>query len=161
METVLARKTKPLGFTEIKQWLRHRHPMILIDRVLDYEPNVFLEAILAVSGHDDVLAGHFPERAIYPGSQLIQAFSQCGIILMQLSTQKLQDDEVTVVGSINSRFYKVIVPGDLVRFSVKVDRLYTDTLFFSGKASVDGEKVAAFKATIVKRPVSTLGNPLW
>src|SRR3954467_8173677 len=80
------RVPRTLGFTELKSWLRHRHPMVMLDRVTDYEPGQFLNARLAVSGSLDFVAGHFPERAIFPGSHLIQALSQAAIILFQLNT---------------------------------------------------------------------------
>ena len=51
-----------MGFSELRSWLRHRHPMVFLDRVLDYEPAQFLTATVAVSGALDVMAGHFPER---------------------------------------------------------------------------------------------------
>jgi len=152
---------KTMGFTELKKWLRHRHPMIMVDRIIDYEPHEFLTALLNVSGSMDCIAGHFPERAIYPGSNLIQAFSQCGIILLQLCSSKLKDDEVTVVGSINTRFYKVVVPGDTVILHLKVDKQIQNLFYFSGTATVEGERVCAFKFSIARMLVKDLGDPLW
>nr|WP_275938398.1 hypothetical protein [Pectobacterium brasiliense] len=56
-----------MGFTELKGWLRHRHPMVYLDRVLDYEPGKYIKTLMAVSGQTDAIAGHFPERAIFSG----------------------------------------------------------------------------------------------
>ncbi|SEH02923.1 3-hydroxyacyl-[acyl-carrier-protein] dehydratase [Nonomuraea solani] len=150
-----------LGFSEIKQWLRHRHPMIYIDRVLDYVPGESLRSMLAVSGTMDAIAGHFPERAIYPGSHLIQAIAQSGIILYQLSTSKLADDEITLIGSVQARFQRIVVVGDQVIFNVRADRLTGDTFHFSCRATVDGEPAAAFRGSLVKVTVEQLGRRLW
>ncbi|TDD61629.1 beta-hydroxyacyl-ACP dehydratase [Kribbella antibiotica] len=150
-----------MGFTEIKSWLRHRHPMLFLDRVLDYEPGVKIVAGLAVSAQMDAIAGHFPERAIFPASHLSQAFAQAGIVLFQLSTSKLRDDELTLVGAMNSRFLKIIVPGDHVVISVTADRLMGDTFFFSGRATVEGTTVAAFRANLVRRDVADMGQQWW
>ncbi|MGW7595808.1 3-hydroxyacyl-ACP dehydratase FabZ family protein, partial [Streptomyces rubiginosohelvolus] len=79
---------RTMGFTELKSWLRHRHPMVYLDRILDYEPGVRLRSSLSVSGTMDVIAGHFPDRAVFPASHLTQAFAQSGIILYQLSTSR-------------------------------------------------------------------------
>lgn len=152
---------RTMGFTEIKSWLRHRHPMLFLDRVLDYEPGERLVAGLAVSAQMDAISGHFPERAIFPASHLGQAFAQAGIILFQLSTSRLKDDELTLVGAMNSRYLKVVVPGDTVLIKVSVDRLVGDTLFFSGRATVDGTPVAAFRANLVRRNVADMGEQLW
>lgn len=150
-----------MGFTEIKQWLRHRHPMIYIDRVLDYEPGVRFRSMMAVSGTMDAIAGHFPERAIFPGSHLLQAFAQSGIIFYQLSTSKLDDDELTLIGSAQSRFMKPVVPGDTVIFDLKCDKLYGRSFHFSCRATVDGVLVAAFRGSLVRTKVADLGRQLW
>src|SRR3569832_1630345 len=121
--TEVERQPKPLGFTALRQWLRHRHPMILLDRITDHAPGKFLEALISISGNVDCIAGHFPERAIYPGSNLMQANAQAGIILYQMSTSMLAEDELTLIGSVDSRFFKVVVPGDQVLMRLEATRL--------------------------------------
>jgi 3-hydroxyacyl-[acyl-carrier-protein] dehydratase len=151
----------PLGFTALKEWLRHRHPMIALDRVTDHEPGRFLTALVAVSGGLDVMAGHFPERAVYPGSQMIQAFAQCGIILFQMSTSRLADDEMTVVSSVEARFFRAVVPGDQLALHVTLERLVQDSCFLRGRATVDGTRVGAIRLTLKRTPVADLGVSLW
>ncbi|WP_239014669.1 3-hydroxyacyl-ACP dehydratase FabZ family protein [Archangium violaceum] len=155
------RQPKPIGFTALKGWLRHRHPMIYLDRIVDHEPGKFLTALMSVSGSMDCIVGHFPERAIFPGSHLIQAYAQAGIILYQMCTSPLREDELTVIGSVESRFLKPVVPGDQVIFHVTAERLINNLFHFAGKATVDGVRVAAFRASLVRTPVSNMGNPLW
>lgn len=155
------REAKPLGFTELRGWLRHRHPMILLDRILDHEPGDFITALLSVTGKDDCIAGHFPERAIYPGSQLIQAFAQSGIILYQMGTSMLRDDELTLICSVESRFFKIVVPGDQVIFHVKAEQTIKNAFYFSGKATVLSDRVAAFRANLIRVNVADMGSPLW
>ncbi|SEM92797.1 3-hydroxyacyl-ACP dehydratase FabZ family protein [Nonomuraea pusilla] len=152
---------RTLGFTEIKKWLRHRHPMIYIDRVTDYEPGVSLRSLLSVSGNLDAIAGHFPERAIYPGSHLMQAFAQSGIILYLMSTEPLAEDELTLIGSVTARFTKPVVPGDQVVFDVRADRLSGAAFFFSCRAFVGSATVAAFKGTLTRTKVAAMGRQLW
>jgi 3-hydroxyacyl-[acyl-carrier-protein] dehydratase len=152
---------KPIGFTDLKAWLRHRHPMILLDRIVDHEPGEFVTAVVMVSGALDTVAGHFPERAIYPGSNLIQALSQAGIILFQMRTTKLADDELTLVGSVEARFFKLVVPGDMITIDVKAGRLVRNTFQFSGTATVEATRVAAMRATLVRVHEKDVGPPLW
>jgi 3-hydroxyacyl-[acyl-carrier-protein] dehydratase len=154
-------KKRAMGFTELKRWLRHRHPMIYLDRVLDYAPGAFLTSSVMVSGNMDAIAGHFPERAIFPASHLTQAFAQSGIILLQLGTSPLAEDELTLVGSMNARFTRIVVPGDQVVITVEQDRLQEDVLFFSGRATVDGASVAAFRSTLVRVKMADLGKQFW
>lgn len=155
------RTPKPLGFTALKQWLRHRHPMVYLDRIVDHEPGKFLDALISISGNMDCIAGHFPERAIYPGSHLIQSFAQAGIILYQMSTSMLAEDELTLIGSVEARFLKVVVPGDQLLLRVQANRLAGGLFHFTGKAMVGSTRVAAFRASLVRSRVSDLGAPLW
>ncbi|MCP3061170.1 beta-hydroxyacyl-ACP dehydratase [Myxococcus sp. K38C18041901] len=155
------RQPRPLGFTALREWLRHRHPMILLDRIVDHEPGDFLEALVSISGNLDCIAGHFPERAIYPGSNLIQAFAQAGIILYQMSTSPLAEDELTLIGSVESRFLQVVVPGDQVVLRIQKNRLAGGLFVYSGKAMVGTRRVAAFRASLIRAKVSELGSPLW
>jgi 3-hydroxyacyl-[acyl-carrier-protein] dehydratase len=155
------REPRPLGFTALKQWLRHRHPMIFLDRIVDHEPGKFLDALISISGNMDCIAGHFPERAIYPGSNLIQAYAQAGIILYQMSTSMLAEDELTLISSVEARFLKVVVPGDQVLLHVQANRLTSGLFQFSGGARVGENRVAAFRASLVRSKVSQLGSPLW
>lgn len=159
--TATDRSPKTMGFTELKQWLRHRHPMIYLDRVLDHEPGEYLTSLLSVSAQIDAVAGHFPERAIYPASHLSQAFAQSGIILYQLSTTPLADDEITLVGSMKSRFTKIVVPGDQVVFAVRNEGVRANTFQFSCRATVDARPVAAFSGTLIRVKTADLGDPLW
>src|SRR5205823_2926209 len=105
------------------------------------------------------VAGHFPDRAIYPGSNLIQAFAQTGIVLFQMSTSKLSDDELTLVGSIEARFTKLVVPGDTVVFRTHVDRIIGNVFHFSGDARVEPNRVAAFRASLIRVRAEQLGPP--
>lgn len=155
------RPARTMGFTELKGWLRHRHPMVLLDRVLDYEPGEFLTSLLCVSGQSDAIRGHFPERAIYPASHLVQASAQSGIILYQLSTSPLADDELTLVGSVHARFSKIVVPGDQVVFHATCDVVRGKLFEFSCRASVGDAVVAKFKCSLVRVRCEDLGEPLW
>ncbi len=149
-----------LGFSEIKQWLRHRHPMILIDQVTNYVPGVSLEALSAISGSLDCINGHFPGCAVYPGTNLIQAFAQSGIILYQLSTSKLRDDEMTLIGAVQARFFGLVVPGDQVRYYLEVDKIIDNTFHFRGKAMVENKRVGAFRGNLVRIEATKLDTKL-
>lgn len=150
-----------MGFSELKGWLRHRHPMVLLDRVLDYEPGNFVSARLCVSGGLDTLAGHFPERSILPASHLIQAASQAAIILLQVSSTPLAGHELTLVTSCNARFFRLVFPGDCVEVRVELDGNRNQLFSFSAKAMVDQVRVAAFRLGVARVDVATLGVTHW
>lgn len=165
MNEITAQPTTPssrvMGFTELKRWLRHRHPMIFLDRVTDFEPGKSLTALMAVSGQTDAIAGHFPERAVFPASHMMQAISQAGIILFQVSTSPLRQDEITLVGSVKARFTRVVVPGDVLIFNMHCDSLRDDFMTFTCQAEVSGQVVGTLKGSLVRKDISVLGEQLW
>jgi len=156
-----ARESRTMGFTELKGWLRHRHPMVYLDRVLDYEPGEYLTSLMSVSGQTDAIAGHFPERAIFPASHMMQAIAQSAIILLQLSTAPLADDEITLIGSVKARFSRVVVPGDQVIFHTICESLRDKFLTFACRAQVSDQLVAMTKGTLVRVRTADLGKQLW
>ena len=159
--TVAAADPRTMGFTELKGWLRHRHPMVFLDRVLDYAPGEYLKSLMAVSGQTDAISGHFPERAIFPASHMMQAVAQSAIILLQVSTTPLADDEVTLIGSVKSRFTHIVVPGDLVTFDVRCDHLRDDFLTFTCYATVGEHAAGTIKGSIIRKNIADLGEQLW
>ncbi len=161
LEMNIGDRSKMMGFTELKSWLRHKHPMIFLDRITDYKLNESISALVAVSGNTDCIDGHFPERAIFPATHLQQSFCQAAVILLQLSTAKLQSNQMVTVGAMNSRFYKMATPGDLIEIEVVIDRLYSDSLMFSGLAKVNDEKLATIKTTMMRLTLNEGEKQLW
>lgn len=156
-----ARAPRKMGFTELKQWLRHRHPMVYLDRITDYEPGRYLDSLMAVSGQTDAISGHFPERAVFPASHMMQAISQSAIILYQLSSSKLEDDEITLIGSLKSRFTRVVVPGDVIQFHTTIETQHKDFITFNCTAEVEKKPVAKVRGTLLCTKVADLGEQLW
>lgn len=150
-----------MGFSELKTWLRHRHPMIYLDRVLDHEPGVSLTSMLSVSGNMDSIAGHFPERAIFPASNLTQAMAQSAIILLQVSTTRLAEDEITLVGTMKARFTRIVVPGDQVVIATRSDEQNGATFTYTCRATVGSAPVSVCQLTLVRLNVEQLGEQFW
>ncbi|WP_051499102.1 3-hydroxyacyl-ACP dehydratase FabZ family protein [Nocardia sp. BMG51109] len=152
---------RTMGFTELKGWLRHRHPMVFLDRVLDYEPGDYLTSLMVVSGQTDAIAGHFPERGIFPASHLLQAVAQSAIILLQLSTSPLAEDEITLVGSVQARFGRIVVPGDQIVFRTTKESLDSRYFTFACRARVRDQHAATVRGTLARLHTSELGDQLW
>lgn len=161
LETSVSNHAKMMGFTELKSWLRHKHPMIFLDRITDYKLNESISALVAVSGNTDCINGHFPDRAIFPATHLQQSFCQAAVILLQLSTARLLSNQMVTVGAMNSRFYKMAMPGDLIEIDVVIDRLYSDSLMFSGLAKVKDQKIATIKTTMMRLTLNEEEKHLW
>lgn len=150
-----------LGFSELKRYLRHTYPMLMVDRVLDWRPSGYIEVLYAVTANSPSVSGHFPERAIFPGTNILQVAAQAGIILVQLSTSPLADDELTLVGSTRARFFRPVVPGDALRVRLDVQRHDGATMLLRGEAAVDGARAAAMELSLIRKKVEEMGRVLW
>lgn len=128
---------------EIRRFLPHRYPFLLIDRVLECVPGETLTAIKNVSVNEPFFNGHFPETPIMPGVLIIEALAQAtGLLGFKTMSEEPSDDLLyMLVGVDNVRFKRQVVPGDQLTLKVKVLRRSKVIWKFSCEASVDGEIV--------------------
>ncbi|MFT6206545.1 MAG: 3-hydroxyacyl-[acyl-carrier-protein] dehydratase, partial [Colwellia sp.] len=101
-----------IEIAEIKALLPHRYPMLLVDRVLDYQPMKTLHAIKNVSINEPVFNGHFPDLPIFPGVMILEALAQATGLLGFKSTDGRDKNEMYLFASIDkAKFKKSVVPG--------------------------------------------------
>lgn len=126
---------------EIRRFLPHRFPFLLIDRVIDCVPGETLTAIKNVSINEPHFQGHFPQVALMPGVLIIEALAQAtGLLGFRTMSEEPSDDVLyLLVGVDNVRFKRQVVPGDQLQLDVKVERRSKVIWKFSCKATVDGE----------------------
>ncbi len=115
---------KKLDINQIKEYLPHRYPMLLVDRVLDWEIDKKIVAIKNVTANESVFNGHFPNRPVMPGVLLIEALAQTAALLTFLSLGKKLDENSIVyfAGIDKARFKRPIVPGDQFRMEAELLR---------------------------------------
>lgn len=130
---------------EIRRFLPHRYPFLLVDRVLECIPGESLTAIKNVSVNEPFFQGHFPEIPIMPGVLIIEALAQAtGLLGFRTMSEEPKDDVLyMLVGVDNVRFKRQVVPGDQLLLNVKVVRASKVIWKFSCEATVDGELVTA------------------
>src|SRR5512132_2204481 len=99
---------------EIKAYLPHRHPFLLIDRVLSFEADKRLVAVKSVSVNEPFFPGHFPHYAVMPGVLIIEAMAQAAAVLSLRSLGCKNDGKWVYyfVGIDGARFKRPVVPGD-------------------------------------------------
>ncbi|WCM23154.1 hypothetical protein NDK50_34965 [Paraburkholderia bryophila] len=122
-ETVADRRSLsgagPIKHTDLKSYLRHRHPMIGVDQVIDHDfKDGWLHAVRAVSSSHPAFEGHFEDAAIYPGTSMCQDIIQLGIVMFLGTTRPLkgdgEDQEMTAVSSLSVNLGHPVVPGTLL-----------------------------------------------
>jgi 3-hydroxyacyl-[acyl-carrier-protein] dehydratase len=136
--------TKPLlNFEEVRSLLKQRFPMLMVDCVVALEPGKSILAIKNVTGNELHFLGHFPQRAVMPGTLIMEAIGQVASILFTKSTETpIENDEFLVLGSINDmRFLIPVVPGDRIEIEVKVLKIIGNLAFVEAAVRV-GDTVA-------------------
>ena len=113
----------PIGHTEAKQYLRHKHPMLGVDRIIDHDfEQGWLHAVRAVSCSHPAFEGHFDHAAIYPGTTLCQDTIQLCILLFVGATGPLagagESEEMTVVSEFGAKLGHPVPPGSVLDIAV-------------------------------------------
>ena len=134
-----------LDIQKIKEFLPHRYPFLLVDKVLAYEPGESLTAIKNVTFNEPCFQGHFPERSIFPGVLIIEAMAQAAALLGCVTMEERPEDGSIyyLVGVDKARFKKTVHPGDQITLSIKFIKLRKNIWRFSARAMVDEKLVAS------------------
>jgi 3-hydroxyacyl-[acyl-carrier-protein] dehydratase len=134
-------ESKILDINQIKEYLPHRYPMLLVDRVLDYELGKRITAIKNVTVNEEFFNGHFPHKPVMPGVLMIEAMAQTAAIL-SFMTMNVKPDENSVVyfaGIDAARFKRPVEPGDQLKMDVEILRVARGIWKYKAVGSVDGK----------------------
>lgn len=104
---------------EIQKLLPHRYPFLLVDRIIEYEPEKRAVGIKNVSINEPHFQGHFPGRPIMPGVLIVEAMAQVGgVVLTQLPG--MVGSLFLFAGIDHVRFRRPVVPGDRLIMTVEL-----------------------------------------
>ena len=145
----------PSDIIEILQYLPHRYPFLLLDRVLSFTPGKALTALKNVTYNEPFFPGHFPQRPIMPGVLILEALAQATGVLAFKTAQELPDASSMyyLVGIDKARFKQPVQPGDQLILQVSLERMRRDVGRFLGEARVEGNVVAAAELLCAKRSI--------
>jgi len=153
-ETPPATKTT-LDINEILRILPHRHPFLLIDRVIDLTRKERIVAIKNVTINEPFFAGHFPNLPIMPGVLIVEAIAQAGGALLLTEVEDRDDKLMVFTGIERARFRHPVLPGDQLRIEVEVKAWRQTAVRMEGKAFVGDKRVAEATVTCQLLPRST------
>ncbi|MQR00014.1 3-hydroxyacyl-ACP dehydratase FabZ [Glaciimonas soli] len=130
-----------LNINQIKEYLPHRYPLLLVDRVLSWESGKTITAIKNVTANEEFFNGHFPNKPVMPGVLTIEALAQTAALLSFLSEGRKPDENTVVyfLGIDNARFRRPVEPGDQIKLEVEILRVVRGIWKYHAKATVDGE----------------------
>ena len=129
---------------EIKEYLPHRYPFLLIDRVATFEKDRRIVAIKNVTVNEPFFPGHFPHFAVMPGVLIVEAMAQAAAVLSLKSMGHKNDGKWVYyfVGIDGARFKRPVTPGDQLFIEVEAGRASRGMAKFKAVAKV-GNQVAA------------------
>jgi 3-hydroxyacyl-[acyl-carrier-protein] dehydratase len=143
-----------MDIREIQKLLPHRYPFLLVDRVIELEPNVKAVGIKNITANEEFFQGHFPGNPIMPGVLMIEALAQLGGLLA-FGSGAPPGRSVYFLSIEKAKFRKPVVPGDQLRLEVTVLKLRGSVWKFSGNAIVDDKTAveAEFTAMVTDREI--------
>jgi 3-hydroxyacyl-[acyl-carrier-protein] dehydratase len=128
---------------QILQFLPHRYPLLLVDKVLSCEPGKSIVAIKNVTINEQFFTGHFPHHPVMPGVLIIEALAQAAAILtFKTHDHKADDNSVYYfVGIDRARFKRPVMPGDTLELHAELKRFTRGIWWFTTRAMV-GDQLA-------------------
>ncbi|MBV7535024.1 3-hydroxyacyl-ACP dehydratase FabZ [Duganella sp. sic0402] len=161
MTTTQAETPKTMDICEIKSYLPHRYPLLLVDRVLSYEENKSITAIKNVTVNEEFFNGHFPHKPVMPGVLMIEAMAQTAALL-SFKTMGIKPDENSVVyfvGIDGARFKRPVGPGDQLKMDIEILRVARGIWKYKAVGSVDGQVAVEAELMCTIRSTADASQP--
>lgn len=152
----MSEQMSSIEIQEIMSYLPHRYPMLLVDRVIDFEVGKTLHAIKNVTINEPIFTGHFPGKPVFPGVLILEAMAQAtgllGFKTIEQEKGEVDPNELYLFAAIdNARFKRPVTPGDTIDFHVEFVTEKRGIWKFKGKAMVDGQLAASAEIMCARR----------
>jgi beta-hydroxyacyl-ACP dehydratase FabZ len=131
---------------EIRDILPHRFPFLLVDRIVEMEPDRIV-GVKNVTANEPFFAGHFPDFPVMPGVLIVEAMAQVAGVLVLYDVPNRATKLVLFASIEEAKFRKPVLPGDTLRIDMKILKKKATAVKAQGVATVDGVVVA--EATVM------------
>ena len=147
--------SREMGVIEIQNYLPHRYPFLLVDRVKEFEPDKKIVCLKNVTINEPIFLGHFPSQPVFPGVLIVEALAQAaGILAFRSRNRTLEDGYIYyLAGTDKTKFKRSVVPGDQIYLEVEIRNLRNHWMKAFGKAIVDQELVCSTFLTCAEQKV--------
>ncbi len=142
-----------LNINQIKRYLPHRQPFLLVDRVDEVVPNESIVARKAISVNEAFFNGHFPGNPVMPGVLQLEAMAQAAALLAVTSGATIdRKNSIYVTGFDGCKFRRPVVPGDVLVLTAKILKRRLSLWKLSCEAHVDGVMASCAVITATSGP---------
>ncbi len=144
----------PLYVQSIREYLPHRYPFLMVDRITELELGKSITGFKNVTINEEFFNGHFPQKPIMPGMLIIEAMAQVAGVLGFVTAGKRPVDGLIYlfVGADNTRFKRQVIPGDTLTLHAELVASKRHIYKFACRAMV-GDELAASADILVAEQV--------
>lgn len=135
-----------LNSNDIQKIIPHRHPFLLVDKIVEMEAGKRIKGIKNVTANEPFFAGHFPSMHVMPGVLIVEAMAQVGAVAL-LSDERFKGKLAYFAGIDKCRFKRKVIPGDTLVMELEITRLRGPIGKGTATAHVDGELAASAEIT--------------
>ncbi len=138
---------------ELFDYLPHRYPFLLVDRVMELIPGERVRGFKNVTINEPFFNGHFPGHPIMPGVLIVEAMAQLSGVLAFESRDRRPSDGYTyyLAGTDRTRFKRPVVPGDRLVMDSRILADKRGVMKFECQAYVDEELACFSEITCMER----------
>ena len=127
-----------MEINEIKKILPHRYPFLLIDKIINYEPELTAHAIKCVTINEPFFQGHFPDRPLMPGVLVVEAIVQTACFTVAIKMKEtMKNPGVSFMTIDKCKFRRPVIPGDVLNLKVKRLNKVKNVYKFEGQCIVN------------------------
>lgn len=135
-------KTVVYTVTEIMKLLPHRYPFLLVDRILEFEPDKRIVGLKNVTVNEEFFQGHFPGVPVMPGVLVVESMAQVAGVMIYRDLPDRESKLVYFTGIEGAKFRRPVVPGDQLRLEVSLLNRRSNFGKVDARATVEGKLVA-------------------
>ena len=137
----------------ILQCIPQGDPFVFLDSAVLGDKEIFGDYL--ITGEECFMAGHFPERPVFPASIMVEALGQLAIMYMLQMDRDDQIDPTSIyfIKSEDVQCRRKCLPGDCLEMSIRERRVRAPLMTFSGEIKVNGEiavKVSSMALSFAK-----------
>ncbi|MBZ5545760.1 MAG: 3-hydroxyacyl-ACP dehydratase FabZ [Acidobacteriia bacterium] len=124
------------------RFLPHRYPFLLVDRILELEPDKRIVGLKNVTINEPFFQGHFPGAPVMPGVLIIESMAQVAGVMIYRDLPDKEKKLIYFTGIESAKFRRPVLPGDQLRIEMELVNRRSNFGKMQGRATVDGKLVA-------------------